>query len=169
MSDQAKSGVVQLFERSVRDGVPVVEVQVDIGGGRLLTVDHEDSSGLDCPPLAGDYAAISEATGSGAARSAGYTDPKNAGEALGGEHRAYARTPDGPVAGFMWIHGDGLIDIQGLVAGHRYRIGKVLIDAEGNITTPGDITVKSAGASVTLSTHKHGSGTGPTTPPTPGT
>jgi hypothetical protein len=169
MSEQAKSGIVQLFERVVKDGVPLVEVQADAGGGELLTLEHVDSCGEDAPPLAGDHVAISESTGEGAARSAGYADTKNPGVALGGEKRVYGRTPEGEVSGYVHFHGDGLIDIQGLAAGQRYQIGKVLIDADGNITTPGDITVKADTAPVKVSTHQHPTGVGPSGPPTPGT
>src|SRR6478735_4008369 len=116
MSGQAKTGIVQLFERVVKDGVPLVEVQVDAGGGELLTLEHVDSCGEDSPPLAGDHVAISESTGEGAARTAGYADLKNPGVALAGEKRLFSRQPDGSVAGFIWIHGDGLIEIQGLAA-----------------------------------------------------
>lgn len=171
MADQAKTAVVQSFARVAGDDGPLVDVQVDTGGGQLLTLEHVADCGEDAPPLAGDFVAISESTGQGAARSAGYVDPKNAGVALGGEKRIYARVPaDGTLAGFIWIHGDGLIEIVGLAAGQAYKIGKVLIDAAGNITTPGEITAKAGtAASVGLSTHLHGSGTGPTTAPTPGT
>ena len=169
MSDQAKTGIVQLFERVVIDGVPLVEVQVDAGGGELLTLEHVDSCGNDAPPLPGDSAAIGESSGEGAARSAGYADTKNEGVALAGEKRIYGRAPDGSVAGFVWFHGDGLVEIKGLAAGEKYKIGKVLIDAEGNITTPGEITVKSESAPVKVSSHLHPTGTGPSGPPQVGT
>jgi|SRR6185369_16368665 len=167
MAEVAKTAVVQSVERISDDDGHRVEVQVDAGGGELLTLEHVDSCGEDSPPRPGDYAAVSESTGQGAVRSAGYVDTKNVGVALAGEKRIYGRAPDGSVAGFVHFHGDGLVEIKGLAAGERYKIGPVEIDAQGNITTPGDITVKKDTNPVTLSLHKHGSGTGPTTPPLP--
>jgi hypothetical protein len=181
MASDAKSGIVQFFERSVKDGVPVVDVQVDTGGGRLLTIDHEGSSGSDCPPLAGDYAAISAATGAGAARSAGYTDPKNAGKALGGEHRSYARDPQtGEAVCEVWLKGPGRVVITALKAGADIELSTkpsggvidlngVKIDANGNITTPGEVTAKLGSTPVKLTTHQHPTGVGPSGPPTPNT
>lgn len=171
MADHAKTGLVQSFERvTTEDGTELVEVTIDAGGGELLVLEHVAECGEDAPPLAGDYAAIGDSTGQGAVRSAGYTDTKNAGVALGGEKRTYGRAPDGTLAGFIWIHGNGLIELVGLASGQAYKIGKVMIDADGNITTPGEVTAKAGTpASVGLSTHLHDSGTGPTAPPTAGT
>lgn len=167
MPELPKTGIVQSFERVSDENGERCEVQVDASVNELLTLEHVDSCGDDAPPLPGDSAAISESTGQGTGRSAGYVDTKNAGVALPGEKRVYGRAPDGSVAGFVHFHGDGLVEIKGLAAGERYKIGPVEIDAQGNITTPGDITVKKDTTPVTLSLHKHGSGTGPTTPPLP--
>ncbi len=171
MAGNVRTGVVQSFERiTTDDGASLIEVTIDAGGGEILKVEHVADAGDDSPPLPGDFVAISESTGQGALRAAGYVDAVNPGEALGGEKRIYGRVPDGTsIAGYFRIHGDGLIEIKGLAAGEAYKIGKVTIDKDGNITTPGEITAKSDSAPVNLSTHLHGSGTGPTTAPTPGT
>lgn len=166
----ARTGIVQSVERVVRDDVPLVEVRVDVGGGEPLTLEHFDSCGEDSLPLPGDCAAISDSTGSGAARAAGYLDAKNTGEGLGGEKRIYARDPNTkePVAE-LWLKGNGDVAITSIKAGGKLILNGVEIDQQGNITTPGDVTVKKDTAPVTLSTHLHNSGTGPTAPPTAGT
>lgn len=170
MTEHARGGIVQSAERvTTEDGLNLVEVTIDAGGGELLTLEHLAEPGDDSLPLAGDFVAVSESTGQGALRAAGYVDTKNAGTALGGEKRIVARAPDGSIAAFVWIHGDGLIEIMGLAAGQAYKIGKVMIDKDGNITTPGEVTAKAGTpALVTLTQHTHGSGTGPTTAPLPG-
>lgn len=169
MSGQSKTGIVQLFERVVEDGAPLVEVQVDAGGGELLTLEQVDPCGDDSPPLPGDYVAISESTGSGAARTAGFADPKNPGKALGGEKRLYARDAGGTPVAELWLKGNGDIAITSIKGGSKITLNGVEIDQQGNITTPGDVTAKLGAAPVRLSTHQHPTGVGPSGPPTPGT
>lgn len=174
--DHAKTGLVRSFARvTADDGTQLVEVQVDAGGGELLTIEHAADCGDDAPPLAGDYASISDSTGQGAVRSAGYTDTKNAGTALGGEKRIYARDPDdGSVVAELWLKGTGDIAIASIKSGGKIILNGVEIDQDGNMTVPGkvdatgEVTTMAAGAPVTLSQHFHGSGTGPTTAPIPG-
>lgn len=174
MASVPQTGIVQSFERVVIDGVPLVEVQVDAGGGELLTLDHVDSCGEDSPPLAGDHAAVSESTGAGAARSAGYLDPKNPGAALAGEKRMYARDADGAVAAEVWIKGNGDVAIRSIKSGGKIILNGVEIDQDGNVTVPGkvdatgEVTTSAAGAPVTLSQHTHPTGVGPSGPAIPG-
>lgn len=171
MPAHAKTGLVQSFERvTADDGTPLVDVTLDAGGGELLTIEHVDSCGEDAPPLAGDYAAIGESTGQGAVRSAGYTDAKNAGKALGGEKRIFARDPSGAVVAELWMNvTEKVVDVQALVPGWRYRFGKLEIDEDGNLTTPGEITAKAGTPQlVTLTQHTHPTGVGPSGPAIPG-
>ncbi len=163
------SAPVQSFERITDENGEAVEVKVDPVDGPLLTIENFPPCGDDAPPLSTDNAAIKEATGTGTAQAVGYQDPKNKGKALGGEKRMYGRAPDGTVAAEIWIHGDGLVEITALAAGGRYKIGKVEIDADGNLTTPGEITAKVDTTPVKLSTHIHPTPSGPSSPPTPGT
>lgn len=163
------SAPVQSFERVSDENGEAVEIKVDPVGGPLLTIENFPPLGDDAPPLSTDVAAIKEATGTGTAQAVGYQDVKNKGKALGGEKRMYGRAPDGTVAAEIWIHGDGLVEITALAAGGRYKIGKVEIDADGNLTTPGEITAKAGTpALVTLTGHIHPTGTGPSGPATPG-
>lgn len=161
--------VVESFERISDDNGYAVEVKVDPSGGAKDECEHYACLGEDSPPLLGDFGAADDAPGAGGQRIVGYLDALNEGKALGGEKRIYGRTPDGELAGEVWIHGDGLIEIMSLRPGGRYKIGKVLIDENGNITTPGEITGKSDTTPVKLSTHLHPTGVGPSDKPTPGT
>ncbi len=171
MPEHAKTGLVQSFERVTKDdGTNVVEVKADAGGGEILVIEHGADGGDDAPPLAGDYAAIGDSTGSGAVRSAGYSDTKNPGKALGGEKRIYARNPDdGSVVAEIWLKGNGDIAIKSIRADGKINLNGVEIDQDGNIKAPGEITAKAETPQmVTLTQHTHGSGTGPTTAPIPG-
>ena len=160
---------VKSFERVKDDNGFGVDVKVDSGGDNLTTAEHCAPCGIDCPPLPGDFAALIDAAGEGSQAVGGYIDSKNEGKAFGGEVRLVARAPDGSVAVELWFHGDGLVEITSLKPGGKYKIGKVQIDENGNLTTPGEITAKAGTAGlVTLSGHQHGSGTGPTTAPIPG-
>lgn len=65
---------------------------------------------------------------------------------------------------------DGNITVSS-AAGRKVTINTVEIDANGNLSAPGEVTAKSGspGTSVKLSTHLHGHPMGPTSGPTPGT
>jgi hypothetical protein len=170
MADQEKTGIVQSFERVTGDDGQLVDIIVDTGGGRLLTLEHVTDCGDDSPPLAGDSVAISESTGQGAARSAGYVDLKNAGKAIGGEKRIYARDPDdGSVVAEVWLKGTGDIVLTSIKSGSKIILNGVEIDQQGNVTTPGEVTAMLGTAPVKLSTHLHPTGVGPSGAPTPGT
>jgi hypothetical protein len=163
------TAIVTATERVSDDEGEGLVVTLDPHGAALDEAEHYAPAGDDAPPLPGDFAAVDAAPGRGNQRTTGYVDPKNKGQALPGEKRIYSRTPDGSVAGFVWFHGDGLVEIKGLAAGERYKIGVVEIDAQGNITTPGEITARAGGAGkVTLTKHIHPTGTGPSGTPTPG-
>jgi hypothetical protein len=170
MAEHSKLAFVQSIERNQDENGPIVEVIADTGGGTLLTLEHFDGAGEDSPPLPGDLVALDESTGQGAARAVGYADPKNAGTALAGEKRIFARDPDGTVVAEFWLRSsEKLIDVQGLSPGWRYRLGKLEIDENGNLTTPGEITAKAGTpAMVTLTQHTHPTGTGPSGPAIPG-
>jgi hypothetical protein len=162
--------VVQSFERVSDDDGEGVDVRLEFAeSAEPQDAEHFANSGDDAPPLKDDFAAVEAAPGKGSKRVVGYVDAKNKGKALGGEKRIYARAPNGTVAAEIWIHGDGLVEITALAAGGRYKIGKVEIDGDGNISTPGEVTAKAGTpALVTLTQHKHPTGTGPSGPAIPG-
>lgn len=157
-------------ERKTGD-VPTLDVKVEIASGDNLTADHFDSSGVDAPPLPGDNALIVEHAGEGGGAVSGYHDPKNAGTALPGERRTYARDAAGTIVAEIWAKRDGTVKITSIAAGSKLNLNGVEIDQDGNMTVPGEVTAKAASpaTSVKLSTHLHPTGVGPTSAPTPGT
>jgi hypothetical protein len=170
----SRVAIVLSFERVVDDGGQGVDVKVDPGGDSI-TVPHFADPGDDSCPLPGDTAALGESSGAGAEHATGYADTRNAGKALAGEKRLYARAADGTVKVELWLKRDGSIVIsngQGSFAmetGGNVTINGVTIDTGGNVRAGGEVTAKVGPQQVSLSTHSHLSGTGPTQPPTPGT
>lgn len=163
------TAVVTGTERVSDDDGEGLIVTYDEHGAAPEEAEHYAPAGDDSPPLPGDFPAVDDAPGRGNKRITGYVDSKNKGKALEGEKRVYARAADGSVAAEIWLHGDGLVEILSLKPGGKYKIGKVEIDEDGNITTPGEVTAKAdTPAKVTLTQHIHPTGTGPSGPATPG-
>jgi hypothetical protein len=167
-------GTVVAVERVDVDGVPTVQVQVDLGDEEIVTAEHLGAPGEDALPLVGDEAMVQECEGAGATFCTGYADPKNAGGAQEGEHRRYARDDQGTLVCEVWLKRDGTIALRSVAAGSKVDLNGVLIDQQGNLTAPGEITAMAGTPDaplpgVKLSTHLHGTGVGPTTAPTPGT
>lgn len=174
----AQQGLVVSVARVTDEGVESVEVRCDTGGGAIITADHFQPAGVDALPLPGDFAAIEDSTGTGAKQATGYHDGNNAGKSANGEHRIYGRNADGVVVSEFWLKGDGTVAITGLVNGGTatldpsdgtWNFNGVKVDAQGNLTAPGEITAMVATAPVKLSTHLHPTGMGPSGAPTPGT
>lgn len=153
-----------------------LDVKCDPGGGDNVTAPHFADPGDDSRPLPGDYAALEDSAGSGAEQVTGYADVRNAGKAAAGEKRIYARDASGALKIELWLKGDGRLVITNssgtveMAANGDVTINGVVIDADGNITAPGEVTAMAAvpAESVTLSQHIHGTGAGPSDPPTPG-
>jgi len=170
-------GKVSHSERITKDGVPVVLIYVELGDENqpeTVTAEMLAEPGVDALPLPGDEVMIEEAEGQGETSVNAFADPKNAGKAADGERRTYARDGSGEVACEVWCKADGTVAIKSIKSGSSLDFNGVLIDQQGNITTPGDVkamagTPDAPLPGVKLSTHTHGSGVGPTTPPTPGT
>jgi hypothetical protein len=163
-------------ERATEDGAHVVDVKADLGGGDNATLDHFTPPGVDALPLPGDGAAISGGASTGGEQATGYNDPKNEGKAQPGEVRLYARSPAGAVVGEFWLKGDGEIRCENIAGGFfvlkadgSFEVNGVTISLTGAIEAPLEITAMASAVPVKLSTHTHLSGTGPTSPPTPGT
>lgn len=168
--------IVLSFERGEdQDGAPKSEIKCDPGGGANITAAHFAPPGCDAPPLPADMVALEQSTGAGLEQASGYQDPMNAGKALPGEHRLYARDDDGNVVcefhlkgtgslrlengkGFIDLAADGVVDING-----------VKFSTTGALVAPGEVTANGASAPVKLSTHLHPTGMGPSGAPTPGT
>lgn len=171
------SRVVQ-FLRAARDSLRVPEVQVaPSADGIPVTAEHYAPPGVDAPPLEGDTAAHIPGTGSGRLAVVGYMDTANEGVAAPGEFRVYSRSSAGEVMAYVWLQGDGTVDVRvgddgaslTLKPSGDVVINGVTIDPSGNVSTPGDVTVMSSTAPVAVSTHLHPTAMGPSGSPTPGT
>ena len=145
-----------------------LDVQCDPTGGAIVTAPVFGPSGTDAVPLPGDFAALEDSAGAGAEQATGFANVKIEGKAGPGEHRIYARRADGSLAIELWLKSDGTLVIG---SGGDVTINGVTITAQGEIRAPGEVTAmaSSPATQVGLSTHVHGSNTGPTTPPTAGT
>lgn len=180
------------FLRSTVEGVPTPEVKLDRGGDHPVTGYCFAPPGTDAPPLPGDVAYAGDDQGAGNAQALGYQDPKNAGLAAGGEHRLYARSPDGTIVGQVWLKGDGSILIANLLTGGSVTVGadgslafaagaaSGALGADGAISlsnAAGGLAINAAGNVVATTplgtfgagTHGHNSPFGPIGPPIPGT
>lgn len=173
----SRIGRVERTERVTdEDGTRGLDVVVD-PDGQPVTAPHFADPGDDSVPLPGDYAALELSAGSGAEQIAGYADVRSTPKAAAGEKRIYARNAAGTTVVEVWLKADSTIVIANasgsyeMAANGDVTINGVVITAAGEITAPGEITAMAASpaTSVGLSTHLHGSGTGPTTAPTPGT
>lgn len=169
------TAIVLGVERATEDGAHVVNVRADPGGGNNDSLDHFTPPGVDALPLPGDAAALASGAGTGVQQTTGYNDPKNEGRAKPGEVRVYGRDPDGNVVNEVWFQGSGDVIIENAEGGIRIApdgtvtINGVTFSPQGEIKAPLEISAMNAAVPVKLSTHTHLSGTGPTSPPTPGT
>lgn len=147
------------------------EVKVDPGGAANKSADHYADSGVDAPPLPGDFAALTQGSGQGREQVTGYLDPNNVGVAAEGERRTYARDATGAIVAEIWAKANGDISITSLKAGGKINLNGFEIDQDGNATTPGEVTAKETapGVGVKVSTHLHPTAMGPSGAPTPGT
>jgi hypothetical protein len=128
-----RTGIVTAVERHDEDGVQVVDVQCDPGGGATVTAELYQGPGDDALPLPGDSVALQEGTGQGIEQAVGFSDGKNAGTAEGGERRLYGRSDEGDPVCEIHLKKNGRILIKVL------KTGGAPIDIESD----GVINVKS--------------------------
>lgn len=157
--------VLDFVRVALDGGVHISETKADPGDGDNVTAAHFGAPGDDAHPLPGDQAVLVRVPGSGTVVAVGYLDTAREGEAQPGERRIYSRDSDGAIQATLWLKADGSVDID---APNGMTINGVHIDADGNLTAPGEITAMEGPAQVSVSTHDHPSGTGPTGSPTPG-
>ena len=163
------------FLRSTDQGVPTPEAKFDRGGDDTVTGYHFAPPGTDARPLPGDVAYLGDDLGAGNAQAVGYQDPKNAGVAGAGEHRLYARAPDGTVVAEVWLKADGSILVRSVLAGSTAELGAdgaiSLSNALGGlaIDAAGDVVATTPLGTFGAGTHGHNSPFGPIGPPIPGT
>lgn len=82
-------------------------VKHDTGGVTTKTSDHASPAGVDSPPLPGDLGVAVSVSRTGGYVLVAYIDPSQAGVAVPGEHRAYARNAQGEQVIESHLRGDG--------------------------------------------------------------
>lgn len=143
------------FMRARRNGMAVSDVKCDPGGGANVTAEHTAPAGDDSHPLPGDYAVVSDASGTGRQSTVGYFDPLNAPKAGPGEKRIYARNASGSAVVELWLKNSGEVIISNgsgtftLEPGGTFNINGLKITPDGNATTA---------SGVSLSGHTHNQG-----------
>lgn len=125
-------GRIVSFVRGSRGTANKADVIVDPGSGANVTGEHFSDVGDDSQPLLTDIPVVMPINGGRRFVVVGYIDGVNVGKTAPGEKRIYARDPAGAPKAELWLKGDGTFLANGLVE----------IDADGNITTPGDISAK---------------------------
>lgn len=145
------------FVRGTSNEANVSDVKVDIGGGDNRTAQHFSNPGDDSHPLKTDYVLTSDIPRNGVKAAHGYLDPVNEGVAQEGDKRIYGRDKDtGVTVNEVWIKNDGSIlesNDNGFILleqNGNVNLNGVIIDPNGNITTPTTITADTITAKTSL-------------------
>lgn len=170
-----RTGIVIAVETVEEDGAKLTIIHADTGGGDATRALLNRDPGDDSRPLPGDSVALVGAPGKGAEQVVGIADTANDAVAGAGEKRIYSRSGGGDVEAEIWLKADGSIVVTNKSGGSirlepsgSVDINGAVIDASGNISTPGDVTAKDATVPISVSTHLHGGvtvGAGVTTGP----
>ncbi len=134
------------------EGVEVIAA-VEGDDNNLVTADHLCAPGIDARPIPGDHVQLTPFPGERWTATA--YDMVEVPVTKDGEVRIIARDPaTGKMVGFFHISGDGSVNINGLI-----------IDKDGNLHTPGEVTTAKSGVDINLSDHIHLHSMGPTNGP----
>ena len=87
------------------------EVKIDLGAGNIVTADHTDSVGTDCPPVVDDYAVLAPLPGAGSYAVVSYAVVTAEFLAAPGERRTYSRDTEGVIAAQTFLKQDGNVEI----------------------------------------------------------
>jgi hypothetical protein len=158
--------VVLDSEAASSEGAHVRDLKVDTGGGAIQNVQLVAPAGVDAPPLDGDFCAFEDVGGMGVA--SGLFDPELGLVAEKGEVRIVARSALGAVESEVFLRKDKSVLVKN-ANGSFELLPNGDVKVSGNLLVDGEVTAKVGPQQVSLSSHLHGSGTGPTTAPTPGT
>lgn len=123
------------------------DVRHDVGGGSVHLSQLFSDSGVDAPPLPGDYVIASDTQSRSRSAVVGVVDGKNASTAAAGERRTYARGADGTVKVELYLRADGsarLFNESGYI--ELQTSGQILANG-ARITTDGDV-ITAAGVSL---------------------
>lgn len=93
----------------LRHDTKISDVEVDPGGGALVTPEHFEGAGSDSHPMPGDYVATTKVPRSGGVVAVGYLDPKAPQIAVAGEKMIYARDANGDLIARIHLKNDGTV------------------------------------------------------------
>lgn len=149
----SRTGVVTSVKKTP-DGY---DLEVDMGSGVTIPVEHYDEPGGEHPPFPGDYVNVVHGHGKGNYRATGYSRP---GEPVAdsGEHRLISRDPSGNTTATFHLKADGSLEITA----SKVTINGVLIEQDGTMTAPKEVFWQGDGTKVAASTHLHNHAMGPT-------
>ena len=167
-------GKLLSFVRTLRNGSKVSDAKVDLGGGENILGEHFSDAGDDSFPLDTDYVLTNQIPRAGGHVVAGYLDPINEAKSLPGDKRIFARDPaTGLAIVDVWLKGDGTAlvsnatgsftlnpdgSIKGingngvfeLESAGNFVVNGVVIDTNGNITSPAKIDAQVIDAATSL-------------------
>ena len=137
-------GTVGAYRAEGDDGP---EIDLDEGGEDIGTADHIGPSGVDCPPLPGDFVVSvvlddeDEDEDTETLATVGYSDdtPRVSAD---GEARFYSRSPAGAVTAEIHLKGDGSVEIKAAAG------STVTIDVAGAIKISGSSVSMQTGAAL---------------------
>lgn len=97
------------------------DVKVDHGGDDSLIADDFHGSGVDAPPLPGDFASLVPGPEAGTQQINGYSDDRD-GVAVPGERRTYARDSTGTIVAVIWLKANGDLELT-TPGGGKFKFG----------------------------------------------
>ena len=137
-------GRVGRFLQFIR-GSKVDSLKNDIGGGDNHTSEIYAPLGEDAQPLSTDYCITVSTPGSGKRAVIGWVDPKNQNTSKAGAKRQYSRNATGKIVAEFILDNDGTVNMKNnkgdftMSPNGDVNINGVIIDANGNISTNGNI------------------------------
>lgn len=108
-------GFITLLKKIIdvnRHGVDLRDMEVDKGGGDIITAEHFEGAGADSNPLPEDYAYVAPIPASGRYAVLGYFDPNYKPKTEPGEKIIYARDEDGILIVEIHLKRDGEAILQ---------------------------------------------------------
>lgn len=150
-------GEVLSFRRVSDENGNAAEVQVDLGGGDIVTAEVFLGPGDDEHPLAGDSAFLVEGPGTGGYVAVGFLDPKLPGTAGPGERIWFSRSGPGSMAAKIHAKSDGSVVINDTVTiAPDGSISATSLETSGDIDAGGTVSAPEVAAGgVGMAAHVH--------------
>lgn len=165
-------GRVMDFIKSQRNNAQIDDIVVQAGGNFNVTAEQYLS--IDKQPLKTDYVALIKDTGNGRYMVVGCVDPINQSITEVGEEALRGRSSGGSILCKIIAKNDGSVIIDNnngsfqMQADGSFNINGVIIDIQGNITSPSSISGVNVSATTSMNAngkelinHTHPAGTPP--------